>query len=183
MILLNLLSFFAVATEQAVPGTRIPLQLQDYELKTFGWEPSSMRWELVDPNGITKYFVDSNKLSATFLRKEGDYWVYSISVDAGYVQIPAFAMQGDWKIKATFHEKPFFVLPGTHSITKTIDTIPVSTGSIFDSLNAPIYFILDLDFSPIGHWQHAYRIDFPVLVAIALLFIIFMIVILILRRR
>ena len=185
MILLNLLSFFAVATEQAVPGTRIPLQLHDFEFKVMtpllpiDWFPTHVRWILYNPYGKEIYFVDGRLSSVTLVDKgyEGAvyYSIWKVSADSGYLKIPAFAQPGEWVLKVKFYKS---------GNAMTLYTIPVTTGSIFDSLSAPLYFIIRFN----ALWgaltfEQAIQIELTTFALIVMGFVILILLVLILRRR
>ena len=136
----------------AVPGSKIPLVLNDYEFRTStllfpaDWRPTHIRWILQDPYGKTVYWVD-NQLDS--VRQVGSgyegiyhYTDWRISENTGYMEIPAFATPGEWKLKAQFYDH--LIGFKIHKDTDTLYTVSVREGSIFDNLNAPLYFIIPI---------------------------------------
>ena len=161
--------------QPAIPGSRIPLTLDNYQFKTttlifpLDWKPTHIRWLLQNPYGETVYFVESTIDQVSIIRQgyEGlyHYTIWGITENTGYIQIPAFAEPGNWKLKATFYDKLFGF--DFRKDTDTLYQIPVTTGTIFDNLNAPIYFIIDLPLIP----ANAIQINLGLLVSIVLLFV------------
>jgi len=183
LIIISSLSSIVLA--DAVPGTRIPLQLNEYELKTtmdilpIEWKPTHIRWILCDPSGKEIYFVE-NQLDSVKVKESGyegttHYTVWQITEDTGTMQIPAFAQAGEWTVKAMFYDSLLSIK--LHKYTGVLYTIPVKQSSFLDNLNAPLYFILTLDFSPVLYYQHAYVINFPAIVLIILSFILIIVII------
>ena len=110
---------------------------------------------MIDPHGKLRYYKES-RLDSVVSTDSG--WL--ITEHTGYMQIPAFAEAGTWVIRAEFHGAVIF------SETHTIYEIPVSEGTIFDSLNAPVYFILS--FPPFI--EKAYAINLTILSVSFILF-------------
>ena len=139
-----------VSAMEAPPGTRIPLILEKYRFRTTtaifpaDWKPTHIRWLLQDPYGKTVYWVDSPLDSVKIVGSGYDgvyhYTDWEITENSGYVQIPAFATPGKWKLKAQFYD--YFFMWKYHKDTETLYSIPVREGNIFENLNAPLYFII-----------------------------------------
>jgi len=135
----------------AVPGSRIPLVLDGYRYKTStlifpaDWKPTHVKWLLVDPYGDTVYWKDSPLDSVSVADSGYDgiyhYTVWEISENTGFMQIPAFAEEGEWKLKIKLYDR--FLIVNIED-RKTIYTIPVKRESFLDDLNAPIYFIVPM---------------------------------------
>jgi len=153
LALLMLTLFLPVVTAmEAIPGTRIPLVIENYRFRTStllfpsDWKPTHIRWLLQDPYGKTVYWVDSPLDSVKTVGSGYDgiyhYTDWEISENSGYIQIPAFATPGEWKLKAQFYDYLFTFK--FHKDTETLYTIPVKEGSLFDNLNAPLYFIIPI---------------------------------------
>jgi len=156
----------------AVPGSRIPLVLDNYQFRTStviyprDWMPTHIRWILKNPYGETVYFKESSidKIGIVDSGYDGIYhytdWV--ICENTGFMQIPAFAEEGEWTLKAQFYNTAFgFEI---HKDTETLYTIPVHRESFLDDLNAPIYFVI-----PLSKWIPLPNIrDIPVAINFAL---------------
>lgn len=175
----------------AVPGSRIPLVLDGYRYKTstlifpVNWKPTHVRWLLVDPYGDTVYWKDSplDSVSVADSGYEGayHYTVWNISENTGFMQIPAFAEEGEWKLKIKLYDK--FLIVNIED-RKTIYTIPVKRESFFDDLNAPIYFVIPLSkWIPLPNIRDIpVAINFTLFVTCILLIVLLIIGILIFRE-
>ena len=136
----------------AVPGSRIPLVLDNYQFRTStplfpaDWKPTHVRWLLKDPSGKTVYWKDSQLDSVKQVGSgyEGIYHYtdWEVSENSGFMQIPAFAQEGEWKLQAQFYD--VFIGFKVHKDTETLYSIPVHRESFLDDLNAPIYFIIPM---------------------------------------
>jgi len=162
------------------PGSRIPLVLNNYEFKTStllfpaDWRPTHIRWLLIDPDGDVVYWIDHAVDSIVQVDSgyEGvyHYTVWRIFENSGFMQIPALAKEGEWKLQAQFYDKFFGIK--FHKDTKTLYTFTVKRESFLDDMNAPIYFIfLDMPFS----------INFSLFVALFLLLILLIVWLLIIK--
>ena len=162
--------------QPAIPGSRIPLTLDNYQFKTstpifpFDWKPTHIRWLLQNPTGETVYFLEST-IDHVHIIKQGydglnHYTIWGITENTGYIQIPAFAQPGNWKLKATFYDKLLGI--DIHKDTDTLYQIPVTTGNIFDNLNAPIYIIINLQLP--FTTPYAIQINLGLLISIVLMF-------------
>lgn len=178
--LLFLLFLPTALAVSAVPGSRIPLTLDNYEFKTttlivpINWKPVDVEWSLLSPTQEEVYFVDSPldsvKVVKTGYEGANSYTIWGITEDSGYMEIPAFPQEGQWTLQAKFYNPS---IPYVWSQTETIYQIPVVQGSLFQSLNAPIYHVFHFDF---GFWHY----KFPISINLTILFISILLFILLL---
>ena len=160
-----------------MPGSKIPLVLDNYRFRTStllfpaDWKPTHVRWLLKDPSGKTVYWKDSQLDTVRQVGSgyEGAYHYtdWEVSENSGFIQIPAFAQEGEWKLQAQFYD--VFIGFKIHKDTETLYSIPVQRESFMDDLNAPIYLIIPiplLEDVPVS-------IDFPLFVALFLVLILF----------
>ncbi len=172
-----------------MPGSRIPLVLNDYQFKTstilfpVDWMPTHVRWLLKNPYGETVYFVES-PIDRLGIAKEGyegvyHYTIWVLSENSGCMQVPAFAEQGTWTLKAQFYDK--LVGFDFHKDTDTLYNFDIQRTSFMDDLNAPIYFILHIPIYSDLKGDIPVSINFALLMMIVLSFILLIFVIIIFR--
>lgn len=122
------------------PGDRVPLQINRMTITTDttilpDWKPAYVRYELYDSVGNRVYFVDKqvNSLSKQDIGWLKGHTEWHVTDTAGHMEIPAFAKEGEWKLKATFHDEGHFIF-GQNTKTYTLRTIKVYEGDTINSL-------------------------------------------------
>jgi hypothetical protein len=173
---ITLLSGLATAFP-AKPGTRCPLVLNNYPITTDtlilpDWKPSRIRWNLINPHGQIVSFVDANINQIG----QGGGWspgttTWLVTTNSGFMEIPAFAEQGEYRMNAMFYDKFFIFMSQTGA---DIYSINVGEGSVVESLNAPVSYILGVPI--LGDFcitvEVVYLIAFVVLIPLLLLIVI-----------
>lgn len=144
---ITLLSGVASASYNTKPGTGIILQLKDFEMETSGfplvggWQPASVKWYLIDPNGNTNLMVDS-KLDSVVKTGTGFALAsatWTINTNSGMIKIPAFATPGTWILRARFYDNNnVFIISWSNQAVVDVSQITVQSSTIADSLMAPM---------------------------------------------
>jgi len=177
---ITLLSGLATAFP-AKPGTRCPLVLNNYPIVTDtlilpDWRPSRIRWNLINPQGQIVSFVDANinQIGAGSGGPIGTT-TWLVTTNSGFQEIPAFAEKGEYRMNAMFYDKFFIFVSQTGA---DIYSINVGDGSVVDSLNAPVSYILSVPI--LG--DYCISIEIIYLIAAVIIIPIFILMIIDLRK-